>query len=938
MTTRSKAAATPFNTVYSIALNSEITAVVLEPNTVFEALYSLAWKGAMQSEFDALMKNDTWILVPPLPDKNVVGSKWVFRTNYNADASLQKYKARLIAKRFQQTPGLDYFKTFSPVIKPSIIRIILTLAVTNGWDIQQVDVNNAFLNGTLNEKVYMSQPIGFEDPARPSYVCKLNKALYGLKHALRAWFDKPKTALYHKGFQNSVSDSSLFVLCHNSFFTYSKYASDLLSKTEMLDFHAYSTPMAVGTKLCSTDSELFADPSLYRNTIEVIQYLTLTRPDISFPVNKLSQLLDAPTEVQWQACKRILRYIKGTQHYVLHFKPASTLKVECYANADWRSNLEDRRSTSGYCVYMGPNLIQWSFRKQKVVAFSSTETEYRALAHTTTEIAWLQSLFTELALQVNVTPVIWCDNVSAGALATNLVIHVGTKHIEIDAHYIREQVLAKKTAHTNPQRISHSKRSPELQSNLRGNVNIRAKQTAVSTDYGLALSKSLLFYEAQRSGKLPPDQRVTWRADSALKDGSDVGVDLVGGYYDAGDNVKFGFPMAFTVTMLSWSTIEFKAKLAENKEFRNALSAIKWGTDYFLKAHPKPDVLYGQVGDGDSDHACWQRPEDMTTPRTAFKIDAQHPGADLAAETAAALAAASIAFKNFDRKYSETLVTHAKQLFEFARNNPGLYQNSIPGAGNFYSSSGCEDELLWAATWLQRATKEKMYLDFIGKFTNTGGKRTSFSWDDKFLGAQVLASRLVFMGKAPNSGKWAEYKSQAEQFICSCVQNGDVKKTSGGLLWFMPWNNLQYTATATFIATVYSKYLKAANSTLKCPSGNVQPTDLMALTRVQADYILGKNPMGMSYMVGFGSKYPTQPHHRGASIVSIKKDHTPVSCKGGFDSWFNKNEPNQNVLEGAIVGGPDENDKFSDSRSNYQLSETTTVTPAPLVGVFASLA
>lgn len=246
--------------------------------------------------------------------------------------------------------------------------------------------------------------------------------------------------------------------------------------------------------------------------------------------------------------------------------------------------------------------------------------------------------------------------------------------------------------------------------------------------------------------------------------------------------------------------------------------------------------------------------------------------------------------------------------------------------------------MLWAATWLQRATKDNKYLNFVGNFTNTGGKRTSFSWDDKFLGAQVLASRLVFRGKAPNSGKWAEYKSQAEQFICSCVQNGDIKKTSGGLLWFMPWNNLQYTATATFIGTVYSKYLKAAHSTLKCPSGNVQPTDLMALTRLQADYILGKNPMGMSYMVGFGSKYPTQPHHRAASIVSIKKDPTPVSCQGGFDSWFNKNEPNPNVLEGAIVGGPDENDKFSDSRSNYQLSETTTVTPAPLVGVFASLA
>lgn len=121
----------------------------------------------------------------------------------------------------------------------------------------------------------------------------------------------------------------------------SKYVSDLLSKTKMLDCHACSTPMAVGTKLCSTDSEPFADPSLYRSTIGALQYLTLTRPDISFPVNKLSQFLQAPTKLQWQACKRILRYIKGTQHYGLHFKPASTLKVECYADADWGSNLED---------------------------------------------------------------------------------------------------------------------------------------------------------------------------------------------------------------------------------------------------------------------------------------------------------------------------------------------------------------------------------------------------------------------------------------------------------------------------------------------------------------------------------------------------------------------------------------------------------------------
>jgi len=142
-----------------------------------------------------------------------------------------------------------------------------------------------------------------------------------------------------------------------------------------------------------------------------------------------------------------------------------------------------------------------------------------------------------------------------------------------------------------------------------------------------------------------------------------VQINLDGGYYDAGDNLKLGFPMAFTITMLSWSTIEFKDKLRKNNELTNALESIKWGTDYLMKAHPHPNILYGEIGDPDSDHQCWQRPEDMSTPRDSYRIDEQHPGSDLAAETAAALAAASIAFQYVDKEYASRMLTHATQVW-----------------------------------------------------------------------------------------------------------------------------------------------------------------------------------------------------------------------------------------------------------------------------------
>ncbi|PIA62146.1 hypothetical protein AQUCO_00200269v1 [Aquilegia coerulea] len=468
---------------------------------------------------------------------------------------------------------------------------------------------------------------------------------------------------------------------------------------------------------------------------------------------------------------------------------------------------------------------------------------------------------------------------------------------------------------------------------------IQRAASATNIDYGVALSKSLRYYQGQRSGKLLPTQSVQWRGDSGLRDGSDNGIDLVGGYYDAGDNVKFGFPMAYTITVLAWGVVEFEQKFSSKNELENALEAIKWGTDYIIKAHPQPNILYAQVGDGDSDHACWQRPEDMTTPRTSYKIDAQHPGSDLAAETSAALAASSIAFAKSNANYSSLLLTHAKQLFDFAKSSRGLYSDSIPVAQKFYKSRGDEDELLWAASWLYRATNNGSYMDYIGSVEDTGDIRTSFSWDDKYLGVQLFITKMVLEDKLAYDGNWADYRDSFEEFICNLVQEGsdNVKRSPGGLNWWQPWNNLQYTSAATLIATIYSKYLATAKTSIDCYGENIRPKDLVAFAKSQVDYILGSNPKNMSYMVGYGTNYPKQIHHRGASIVSIKKDPTPVNCQEGFANWYNKNADDPNVLDGAVVGGPSDTDEYTDARSNYEQSEPTLTNNAPLVGVLAKL-
>ncbi|KAJ8632400.1 hypothetical protein MRB53_025736 [Persea americana] len=463
---------------------------------------------------------------------------------------------------------------------------------------------------------------------------------------------------------------------------------------------------------------------------------------------------------------------------------------------------------------------------------------------------------------------------------------------------------------------------------------------ASDSHYSDALEKSILFFEGQRSGRLPANQRLAWRGDSGLSDGSSYHVDLVGGYYDAGDNVKFGLPMAFTTTMLAWGIIEFGSLMPQQIE--NARAAVRWSTDYLLKAAATPDTLYVQVGDPNQDHRCWERPEDMDTPRNVYKVSAQNPGSDVAAETAAALAAASIVFMDSDHAYSTKLLHTAMKVFEFADKYRGSYSDSLSSAVcPFYCSySGYHDELLWGASWLHRASQNASYMAYIQSNGHTLGADDddySFSWDDKRVGTKVLLSKGFLQNRIQ---ELQLYKSHADNYICSLIPGTpsfQAQYTPGGLLYKASESNLQYVTSTAFLLLTYANYLKSYGGQASCGSTTVTAKNLISLAKKQVDYILGENPAKMSYMVGFGERYPQHVHHRGSSLPSVHAHPNPIPCNAGFQYLYSSS-PNPNILVGAILGGPDSRDSFSDDRNNYQQSEPATYINAPLVGALAFFA
>ncbi|XP_044469618.1 endoglucanase 2-like isoform X2 [Mangifera indica] len=461
--------------------------------------------------------------------------------------------------------------------------------------------------------------------------------------------------------------------------------------------------------------------------------------------------------------------------------------------------------------------------------------------------------------------------------------------------------------------------------------------------YADALEIAMQFFDVQKSGKLV-NNKIAWRGDSGLQDGSEENLDLSKGLYDAGDLIKFGFPMAFTATMLSWGILEYGHQMDALKQLGHAQDSLKWINDYLINAHPSPNVLYIQVGDAKSDHDCWERPETMSEMRPLTQVNASFPGTDVAAETAAAMASASLVFKKINSTYSNQLLVHAQQLFMFADTYRGSYSISVPQVQEYYNSTGYGDELLWAASWLYYATGDNSYLNYVtelnGQEFANWGTPTWFSWDDKLPGVQILLSRIILFGVKEVSETenldLQMYRETAEAIMCGLLPDSPTatsSRTDSGLIWIEQYNSVQHAVASAFLAVLYSDYmLTSSTETLHCSGKSYLPDDLRNFAISQVDYLLGKNPMNMSYLVGVGRNYPLYVHHRGSSIPA----YADPGCKDGF-RWLNSKNPNPNVAIGALVGGPFLNESYIDDRNNSMQGEPTTYNSALLVGLLSGL-
>lgn len=472
---------------------------VREPLSVKQALESTEWRSAMQKEMDSLRSNDVWELVPLPEGRKAIGSKWVFKVKQKPDGSVERYKARLVAQGFAQRYGLDYDQTFSPVVRFESFRTILAISTKEELTIHQMDVNTAFLNGELEEEVYLKQPEAFEEEGKSHLVCKLKRSLYGLKQSPRCWNWTLHSFLVDLGFVQIASDPCVYLssegevsrcvlavyvddmiiaaktLCQVNYVKRSLkrrfavqdmgelhhflgiqvvknngniwigqplFIERTISKYRMEDANPSATPMDVNSKLVkSSEEDELCDKMLYQSAVGSLMYLSVaTRPDITYPVNTVAKFSAEPNQKHWTAVKRILRYLKGTPQLGLLYRQDGSGEIRGYSDADWAGDLDDRKSTSGYIFTLAGAAISWRSKKQTCVALSTAEAEYVALAIAAQEVVWLRQLIQECEHRELGPTEIFEDNQAAISMSKNPTSHGRSKHVDIRYHYIRTQV------------------------------------------------------------------------------------------------------------------------------------------------------------------------------------------------------------------------------------------------------------------------------------------------------------------------------------------------------------------------------------------------------------------------------------------------------------------------------------------------------------------
>ncbi|KAL0429099.1 UNVERIFIED_CONTAM: Retrovirus-related Pol polyprotein from transposon TNT 1-94 [Sesamum radiatum] len=425
-----------------------------EPRTINEALSSPEapfWKEAINSEIESIMQNHTWELMDLPPGSTPLGCKWILKRKYKADGSIDKYKARLVAKGFKQKEGLDFFDTYSPVTRITSIRVLIAIAALYDLEIHQMDVKTAFLNGELDEEIYMEQPEGFVVPGQEKKVCRLVKSLYGLKQAPKQWHEKFDRTMLSNGFKINECDKCVYVKSsHNSFIIVCLYVDDMLimgsnrdvilTTKRMLTKHFDMKDMGLadvilGIKISKTSDGLALSQSHYIENIlkkfkaydsppaktpvdlnlhlaknkgesegqieysriigSLMYIMNCTRPDIAYAVNKLSRFTSNPSKNHWKGLIRVLRYLKYTSNYGLHYTRYPAV-LEGYSDANWISDSKDTKSTSGYVFTIGGGAVSWKSSKQTCIARSTMESEFIALDKAGEEAEWLRNFLEDI--------------------------------------------------------------------------------------------------------------------------------------------------------------------------------------------------------------------------------------------------------------------------------------------------------------------------------------------------------------------------------------------------------------------------------------------------------------------------------------------------------------------------------------------------------------